>query len=136
MKNSITKHSLAIAIALFGFNAANASTNPSTPQVVETIIINGKIYPMINLPAVEVNASGTLKPVSFNKEDINLMATSSSKMVMVTNYKGVFMPSVLLAEANVVTLKSDVKKGLSLKGIFSTVFSFVYSYAANFGVIH
>ena len=135
MKNSITKFT--IAIAIFGFNAVDASSNDSaSPQVVKTIIIDGKIYSLINLPAVEVNASGIVKPVSFNKEDINLVAANSSKMVKVEKHNRVFMPSVLLAEANVVAFRNDANKHVSLKGIFSSVFGFVYSYVAHFGVIH
>ena len=138
MKNSITKFAITFALAFvtLGLNNLNASpVQTSDGTVVETIIIDGKIYPLVNLPAVEVSPDRNFKNNQFVKADLSLAISNSSKMVLVENHNGVYMPSMLLNEATVVASRVDKQAKVDFRSMVSSVFSFIYRNVAHFGVI-
>lgn len=136
MKNSILKIAIVTVLTstLIGFESAVANNNSN--QVTKTTIQNGEIYPLINLPAVEISASGVLKQKVNANSEIELFYENSSQLLLVKKHNGEFLPSVLLNEAKVVAYQSPKIAASGFKKVLSGFYGFILNYAIHYGFIN
>lgn len=101
MKKAILNSSSILAITVSVFISTQA--NGKNYTVVNTVIKNEKVYPLVVLPEVNVSAYGSLKKTPAKSSSAKYLPyTNSGHIVKVINHKGKFLPAVFLPEALIV----------------------------------
>lgn len=133
MKNSINKIALAALTLLLVFGTSFQETKGQS-QIVNTIIQNGVLFPMVKLPEVKVSAKGT-KNQCLNLHADQIVFTNSAKLVKIEKHSGEFMPSVLLDDAIVIADKPQATSASGLNKALQFVIGFIANYVSHYGII-
>ena len=139
MKNPKLKFSLVVAlvITLTSIFSEQSKASYSNSTVTETIVVDGKIYPLVNLPTVEINPLKAKNQTQseYKRPDMSNLLANSSKMVLVQKHNDVYMPSVLLNEAVVIADGVKQQSAFSVRHTIKMVVGFVFSNLIHLGVI-
>lgn len=133
MKNSINKTAIAAFTALLMVSTLFQEAKAQS-QIVNTVIQNGVIFPMVELSEVKVSANGT-KEQRKNNNAGQITLTNNSKLVKIELHSGEYMPSVVLDDAIVVADKAQTTSASGLNKALQFVIGFIANYVSHYGII-
>lgn len=133
MKNLISKIAFAALTALFMLVTSLHETSGQS-QIVNTVIQNGILFPMVKLPEVKVSANG-IKNQRINQNANTIAFTNSAKLVKIEKHSGEFMPSVLLDDAIVIADKPLAGSASGFNKALQFVIGLIANYVSNYGII-